>query len=399
MHSRLKKYLYFNNPENLIYICTASAFLHFYITALCILLFSVAILSKKSLKKDIFCHKSSAVIIIFTVFSAVTALCCRNFFGFGASVLFFLMFIIALYMRTVMTAGIFEKATTICCFASLFASFVIIVEKIINIQSNTHRCFGDFANNLYTSFYLNPNYVATLMAIVIFICAYKILTYRKNILFFSFTAFFAAVSMYLCGSMFIWIVVIAGLAVYLFTAHHRKLLTLLFGAALTGIVLLILFPEIMPRINEIAGTSDNRFLIWGLTVDKIPESILFGRGFYSYYHISNILIASGVQGIYSSTHAHNIILESLLSFGIVGLILIITGMFIFFKRLSRCMKQHMRPPIATLIFTIFSALILHSFIDMTMLWIQTGLLYCIIFSGIGAYEKTQPSGGLKNVTK
>ena len=44
--------------------------------------------------------------------------------------------------------------------------------------------------------------------------------------------------------------------------------------------------------------------------------------------------------------------------------------------------------VTVLIISVAAAIIVHATTDMTMLWIQTGLLYALIIAGIGIDERT-----------
>jgi hypothetical protein len=148
------------------------------------------------------------------------------------SVIVLLIFILGFYMRTAMTGELFEKALSVCCHASVAASGLIIFEKILHIivfNDPEHRCFGDLFGNKFLSFYFNPNYLASMMAAVVIICAYKVITKKGNKAYYYSAAALAMITIYFGGSMFTWAEVFFALAVYLFVGNHRKPLGVLFA--------------------------------------------------------------------------------------------------------------------------------------------------------------------------
>ena len=160
-------------------------------------------------------------------------------------------------------------------------------------------------------------------------------------------------------------------------------LSILFIVAAAGFFVLLNVPELFPRILHIGGTTDNRVQIWDLAVNSISESPWFGRGFFGYYQVS-----LATEGSYVTTHAHNIFIEPLLSFGIIGSLILFICVFILFEKIVLCKNFLRKGGITYLIFALTAGILIHSIIDMTMLWMQTAMLYCVIFGGIGADERT-----------
>lgn len=392
MKKFFKKSFDFSVPENIVYISAVCVFLPFQIAAIVFLAMAGYICFKKNLRKEVFCHIGSFLIPVFSVVTAVTALCYKNWLGFFVSIVFFLIFVVGFYIRTVMTYDIFEKALNILCGVSLSASVVVAIEKIIFRNSETHRCFGAFVEGNAdlikgTSFYYSPTYLAACMAVVIIICAYKIIYRKGNMPYYYFTAIFSLITIYFTGCMFVWLNIFAALAAYLILTKQKKLFACFCTAvALAGVALLFV-PEILPRLSESMLTSNNRFLIWDLSVKTLYETPIFGRGFQTYGLVANELIAQGAQGIYSAYHAHNIILECLLSYGIVGFSLLAAFMFSYFQKLILCMRLRKKSPVGNMVLAVTAGVLVHCIIDMPILWFQPMLLYCIIYGGIGADEK------------
>lgn len=388
---KLKGYLNIKNPANIIYISAVCVFLPYQLSAIILLTLVGYVLATKNLKTEIFCHSASFLIPVFSVLTFLTALWFKNWLGLAVSVIFFLIFVLGFYIRTVMTTEIFEKMLSVLCSASVFASAVILFEKIIYFTDKTHRCFGDFMpGQVYSkiaSFYFSPTYLSSCMAVIVVICAYKVIYRKGHLPYYYLVAFLSMMTIYFAGSMFVWVNVFAAVATFLIIIRHRKLLAaFLLVVALAGVALFFV-PDILPRLSESMLTSDNRILIWNLSVESFPLSPFFGQGFQTYGHIANGLIADGVEGIYAAYHAHNIILEPLLSFGIVGTSILAVFFFAYFQSLTMCMSLRKKSPIWVIILSVTVGLLIHCIIDMTMLWIQPMILYCLIFGSVGADEK------------
>ncbi len=391
MREIIKRRTDLSRDENVVYLSAISVFCPFYITGLVILILNFYIFFKTDIRKTVFPHFGSILIPIFSLFTTITALCHKNYFGAGASVVFFLIMALGFYIRTVMTRDTFEKALDLCCISAVISSMFLVAEKLMFLGRGSHRCFGNFfsqsESDWFITFYMHPNYIATTLATVILICAYKVIIKKSNKKFYYLFAAISAIGMFLTESIFSWIEVFIGLSVLLILAKRHKLLSALFILAATACFVLYISPDIFPRITHISGTTNNRVLIWNLSVESIPDSLWCGRGFFAYFDISNKSNALIPQSAYTTTHAHNIFLEPLLSFGIIGSILLFIGIFILFHRIILCKSFLRKSGITSLLLAITAGILVHSIIDMTMLWLQTALLYCVVFGGIGADEK------------
>ena len=393
MKNFLIKHCDLSKSRNIVFLTAVSAFLPYYLTCIVMAILGFYILFKTDIRKTVFCHFGSYIIPVFSLVTLISAVCFKNWLGALCSIVFFIIMVIGFYVRTVMTKEIYEKALDICCIGGVFASIVILIERLLYFchrnwftiypGMKSFRCFGNLFGNMYFSFYFHPNYIGSILAAVIIICAYKVLFLKQNKLHYYIIAVFSAIAMFLTESMFAWVVVFLGLSVLLILARKHILLSVLFIASACAFFILLNFPEIFPRILRIGGTTDNRVEIWDLAVKSLSDSPWFGQGFFTYYKVS-----LATKGSYVTTHAHNIFIEPLLSFGVVGSLMLFISVFILFEKVVFCKNFLRKSYIAYLIFALTVGILIHSIIDMTMLWMQTSLLYCVIYGGVGADERT-----------
>ena len=106
------------------------------------------------------------------------------------------------------------------------------------------------------------------------------------------------------------------------------------------------------------------------------------QGFLTYFHNAN-----QNPDMYQTTHAHNFALEPLLSFGIIGSALLLILLWIYFKKVIECKETLNNQKITALILSLCSAVLIHATTDMTLMWIQTGLLYVLVLSAVGIEER------------
>ena len=148
-----------------------------------------------------------------------------------------------------------------------------------------------------------------------------------------------------------------------------------------GIMLITTMPELLPRLSESGEATGYRVHIWGIIIREIKLHPFFGRGFMSYNLIKGLY-----EGSYNTVHSHNLALDSLLNFGIVGTLLLGSMLYYIIRRIVRVYKTEIGNEIAAIAIAILAAIISHSFTDITFFWIQTGIFYVIVFGSIGCEE-------------
>ncbi len=332
------------------------------------------ILISPQTRGKVFCHSGKFIFLAFALYTVVVALVFKNFLGIGASAMFFLIVVISYYVRTVVTERVFERGLDICCYSAIPITLFALIEKVaFSAENSDYRC---------KLWFFNENYYATIMAAVIIICAFKATSYKKSPILYYVCALFAGVSMYLSESMFAFVNLFVGICVMLVLRHRHLTLAAFLLMVCFCLVILYCVPDLFPRLSETNITSGRRIRIWNEAMGFIKENPFFGRGFLSYHQLTQM-----TQGVYKTQHAHNFALEPLISFGIIGSLLLLCFIWSFYNKVAEC-KELLRKNCATsLILALSAGILIHMTTDMTLIWIQTGLLYGLILGGIGVDER------------
>ena len=372
----LKAYSKSSADEKILYLLALSVFLPYYITALILVAVFLYVVFKGKLEGE-FTKNGRVAIIIFTLYSIAVALLYSNYVGALCSLAFFMLIYIAAYARKKYSAESFEKVLDICALCGPITAVLCFIEYIhlyLTSDANAElRC---------QLFYFNSNYLATVLGTVIIICAYKVIMKKRNMFFYFVSAMITAFGAYLTGSMFVWIEVFVGCAVLLMVSRKQQLLSILMLLAGVATIVLYFIPDILPRIEHASGTTNNRIKIWTVCIDAIKKTPIFGRGFLTYFHIH-----TDYPNSYVSTHAHNIPMEFIMSFGIVGTIILVVFFAIYYKRIFVCRNAQSKYYFSSITIALTAAIAAHGLIDLTFMWVQTGLLYCLLMSGFGVEER------------
>lgn len=328
-------------------------------------------------RKKVFSFSGKTLLLLFTCYAAFIALVRDNFIGFACAIGFFFIFVISYYIRREITSDVFQRALDISCWMCWIVFLTVWAEKMMQSHQENYRCEGLF------KWFFNSNYLGSLMAMMIVVCVYKLLISQKGKPFYIITALLCVMSIYLSGSILAFIEVIVGILALLILYKKHSLVIAFIAFATFVVLLLFIFPDIFPRILELESTTNNRIKVWDSSIEFIKISPLFGHGFLSYHHLHELYGSLWEKG----HHTHNFILEPILSFGAIGTILFVMYLWSYYEKVSECKSLLRKTKVTNLILAISAATITHCAVDLTVQWIQTGLLFVLILGGIGVDEK------------
>jgi len=348
--------------------------LPYILTVIILVVLAIHVILNKRKRKLIFTHKNSQAMILPFAFLLIIPCLYGNWLGVAVGIAIILVTILGLFLRSIMTHVLYEKALTLICVLSLTSTSCAISEKFIIPIFN-----DSFSTRRITAMFFHPNYFGTVIGTVIIICAYKILTKQGKASLYYVIAFMNVISMYLCESMFAWVEVFFGVAVLLVTLKKSRLFAIwLLAAGLASFIIFRLNINIIPRLSDVQVTTMLRLKIWKLAIVQIKDSMFFGHGFMSYLFVNKNNL---------TPHSHSIYLEMILNFGIAGTIIFLRLFIQYYKIVIKVCFKEKNTLITTLIISLTVAALVHGVADITLMWVQTLPLFMIVLSGIGAYEK------------
>ena len=377
------------SDQNIIYILALSVFLPPVFTTIAIITMGLYVCISKHTRKRIFVHSGSKWLIPFFLISGGASAFYQNIPGLITTAILVFIFILGLFLRSAMTVKIFEHMLNIITMVSLpiglVAAFEWIMLRVFDpTNQDNFRC---------VSIFFNSNYFATVVATVIMICAYKVGTHQGNRPLYFLIAGVNMFSAYLSGSLFVWVEIFIGVALIFFLMKKHEMLSgLLLGCALFCLVIYFAPGVFLPRLTESPVTTDRRFEIWETALRAFLKTPLFGRGPLTY-----LQVYSSIKDGYPTQHAHNMYLDPLLSFGLVGTTFLMIYVGSYLKTLWQCLKENRSEKISILICAIVAAVAVHGTTDFTVFWVQTGILIMLILSGIGICEKRKERSAMRHV--
>lgn len=367
--------------QNLMYVIALLTFAQAYISVPVICMVGVTFCVVPGTRDKIFCHKGSFTLLLFMLTTVIVGLVHGNFIGVGIAASFAMAIVVAFVARALATKQFFEKLLNCVIVSGVLGTVCCVVEKMINRKVEGYRC---------QAFFTNPNFFGMAIALVILICAYKAVTHAKCVLFYYAAAIFCAIGIYLCGSMALWLMLLIGILLLLILNHEYKLLAIFMAVVACCSIAIVLVPGIISRLGELTATIDNRVKIWDFAIEQIQEAPWFGRGFYSYKFLYGQMHLVRPE-LYKASLSHNLVFESLISFGIVGTMLLGLFLISFLKTIMRChdelKKRNHGYAVTTFIVAVCVCIACYGIIDTTIVWAPTMMVILFIMSGIGVDER------------
>lgn len=366
--------------EKVLLALTASIFLTVYVEVAALILLPVYIFATKQgfiflrRKQDmLFLSVFWVLSIVVTVYSGGTVV------DVLLGVFMVFAFAAMIFITYTMTQRTFRLILSFVCFMSPYCIVIALIQRGLGMRWN----YGA----RYSSVFTNPNYYAFYISLVILFCIYNIVKVSSRKIQIAYAALIPlnllALEMTECRTTYIVLLIVCPVMLYF---CGKKKWTAVYLALLFGFALLILFfgdsVDFLPRIDEIAKDFSKRLSIWSGAIGSILDAPLFGRGYNTYARIRSL------YGSYAlAKHSHNLLLEVLMDFGIVGTAVLLGYFAININKIIRLHKQNKCHQRYALTVSVILCVLLHGLLDITMLWPQTSLLIMYVVGFSTEYDK------------
>ncbi|MDO4670636.1 MAG: O-antigen ligase family protein [Aerococcus sp.] len=363
----------------LLTILLISLFFPFYITLIVLAVIFIILAFSNTLTATFLPQNSLQTVLWLALFySFVIAVVSINFLGTIAAIgLFFAMALFSYYVKNVRPEFLEDIVNL-----SLVASFVVFLFAMMehfNVIAEWDYTFisqmmaEEHPERVEATFF-NPNYYAMMLEFFITFSMYKFFhttSWSKRI-----TCIFLAlcnfVAVFYTGSRTTFLVLLAVLFVFFYIIGYKKqaigsvvvLFSLIGIAMATGL---------FPRFDSIGWGLEDRVEIWLNALRGIKDHIWFGQGIMSYGHLASF------YGYPFKTHAHNLLLDTLLNFGLIGSSLLILPLYRVAELLN-AMRQYPQLRLKLALYcSLITCILVHGLTDVTIMWVQTAGLFFFVF--------------------
>jgi O-antigen ligase len=351
----------FDFDTKIVFFSVITIFINAYLCAAVALLTTVYVLTNKEKRMLLLNVPHKRWLLLFSILLFAIPPIYGNWVGLGAALAFFVIFIYYLYLCTVMNKNLFIAVIDISFIISLIYVLIALFQKVLGIAVRSPSTFQ------------NANYYSYALELVIMMSFYRLSNART----WTHRAFIVVVilsnllAVWTTDCRSAWPSIFGGLVVYFIMNKQTKSLLLLIGLYIAGIKLALSFPSIFPRLSSLEFAESIRTDIWLNALKGIWQHLLFGVGAMGYYHLTG--------GPYF--HAHDILLESLCSFGLLGTFFVLMYFGATLYDMAKKFRSSPIRDIYALVFACIAVTLVHGIADVTVMWPQTGMLLALILAG------------------
>ncbi len=365
----------YKTDEIIILALAASIFFTVYAVVAMMIFVILYLLRQNRLNNILASTPGSQYLILFCPLTLVVSMIRDNPEGVLLAYAFSAFFLIALFIRSVMTRPLFEALIATSCAASAFSFIVIVFQRIFCDDNPLYRAASSF---------MNANYYAAATEVLILFCFYKCFILpsadHKARRFYLAALLWNVLGLYLSDCRTAFIALAVAVPVMLIMNGQKKALACVLGLEALILSAAYIMPVFFPRFGDTVSDLELRIGIWQTALLGIIRQPLFGWGGDAYIRIFSR------YGGPEATHAHNLLLDPLLNYGLAGTVLL--GLYVRSNlRAIRSMQLYKQDrPRYNLVAAVITAVFIHGITDIAMFSVQTGLLLAIVLAVAGINE-------------
>ncbi len=352
---------------------TVSLFLSVYVTAAALAV-TIGYLWKKGVLGEIIrTAPRGKALVAFGLLGAAVSLLRGNWLGLLASAGVLCVILAALYVRSIMTRPLLKRVIRTACVASMLCLPVAIIQLALSGNSS-FRAPATFEN---------PNYYAAILEFVFLVCVNQLMmpASRQEKLLYGMTLLANLVSLYICNCRSSLMVVMIVTPVLLIIHRRYRWAAVDMVASLAVLLLLKVEPSLFQRMEESGQDFLVRQSIWENALNGFLETPLLGRGPLGYIELAQ------AQGLTFRVHAHNVVLDLLLNYGLLGASLLAVYFSGVGKTLWMLLKTQADNHLCAMALGLVTAVAVHGMTDVTIFSLQVGLLFVLLIGCTGIYER------------
>ncbi len=374
----------FNFDQKMILLATLFLFLPYQIASIGIACILVQALCRHKLVDALKQQTGALFFYSFVGLEFVVTILHANWNGFGNVWLFVLIGLYGAYYRKSVTKNCFEKMCDLIVVLSVLAA-IYGLYQFNQISIANGRTFLEFhifnsPTRRITSTFMNANIYAMVIDFVCVICMYRFVK-NENILyriFYFIVALFNFFVLYLMGSRTALLPFVVIFPIFLYCIRWKKLFITSIVLELCVCGLVFLKPNLIPRISDMS-TFASRIKIWKTAFLCISMHPFFGWGPQTYKQFYPL-----VHG-HKAPHAHNIYIDSILSYGIMGTLILLAYIFLLNKEIFTSNTRKENPALFGMMMCFIAIVLIYGLLDCTLNIVATGTLCFIILNSACMY--------------
>ncbi|VPI22938.1 O-Antigen Polymerase family [Streptococcus pneumoniae] len=359
-----------------------SIFLPFYLFVVVLCLYIISLIFTGDMKSILQKMGEHPLLLLFLSYSTVISILAQNWMGLVASVGMFLFTIFFLHYQSILSHKFFRLILQFVLFGSVLSAAFASLEHFQIVKKFNYAFLSPnmqvWHQNRAEVTFFNPNYYGIICCFCIMIAFYLFTTTKLNWLkvFCVIAGFVNLFGLNFTQNRTAFPAIIAGAIIYLFTTiKNWKAFWLSIGVFAIGLSFLF-SSDLGVRMGTLDSSMEERISIWDSGMALFKQNPFWGEGPLTYMHSYPRIHAPYHE------HAHSLYIDTILSYGIVGTILLVLSSVAPVRLMMDMSQESGKRPIIGLYLSFLTVVAVHGIFDLALFWIQSGFIFLLVMCSI-----------------
>ncbi|VPF10181.1 O-Antigen Polymerase family [Streptococcus pneumoniae] len=359
-----------------------SIFLPFYLFVVVLCLYIISLIFTGDMKSILQKMGEHPMLLLFLSYSTVISILAQNLMGLVASVGMFLFTIFFLHYQSILSHKFFRLILQFVLFGSVLSAAFASLEHFQIVKKFNYAFLSPnmqvWHQNRAEVTFFNPNYYGIICCFCIMIAFYLFTTTKLNWLkvFCVIAGFVNLFGLNFTQNRTAFPAIIAGAIIYLFTTiKNWKAFWLSIGVFAIGLSFLF-SSDLGVRMGTLDSSMEERISIWDAGMALFKQNPFWGEGPLTYMNSYPRIHAPYHE------HAHSLYIDTILSYGIVGTILLVLSSVAPVRLMMDMSQESGKRPIIGLYLSFLTVVAVHGIFDLALFWIQSGFIFLLVMCSI-----------------
>ncbi|HEU9420157.1 TPA: O-antigen ligase family protein [Streptococcus pneumoniae] len=359
-----------------------SIFLPFYLFVVVLCLYIISLIFTGDMKSILQKMGEHPMLLLFLGYSTVISILAQNWMGLVASVGMFLFTIFFLHYQSILSHKFFRLILQFVLFGSVVSAAFASLEHFQIVKKFNYAFLSPnmqvWHQNRAEVTFFNPNYYGIICCFCIMIAFYLFTTTKLNWLkvFCVIAGFVNLFGLNFTQNRTAFPAIIAGAIIYLFTTiKNWKAFWLSIGVFAIGLSFLF-SSDLGVRMGTLDSSMEERISIWDAGMALFKQNPFWGEGPLTYMNSYPRIHAPYHE------HAHSLYIDTILSYGIVGTILLVLSSVAPVRLMMDMSQESGKRPIIGLYLSFLTVVAVHGIFDLALFWIQSGFIFLLVMCSI-----------------
>ncbi|EIF36813.1 O-antigen ligase family protein [Streptococcus sp. SK643] len=368
-----------------------SIFLPFYLFVVVFCLYIISLIFTGDMKSILQKMGEHPMLLLFLGYSTVISIFEQNWMGLVASVGMFLFTVFFLHYQSILSHKFFRFILELVLLGSVLSAAFASLEHFQIVKKFNYAFLSPnmqvWHQNRAEVTFFNPNYYGIICCFCIMIAFYLFTTTKLNWLkvFCVFAGFVNLFGLNFTQNRTAFPAIIAGAIIYLFTTiKNWRAFWLSIGVFAIGLSFLF-SSDLGVRMGTLDSSMEERISIWDAGMALFKQNPFWGEGPLTYMHSYPRINAPYHE------HAHSLYIDTILSYGIVGTILLVLSSVKPVRLMMDMSQEEGKRPIIGLYVSFLTVVAVHGIFDLALFWIQSGFIFLLVMCSIPLEHRTLPA--------